>query len=106
VKGSRIYNPGWHLALDLLTLLTVSETVAMSALMREESRGGHTRDDFPKPDPEWGKKNVVVRRRDGKLELKPEALPGVPAELRPLIGEDKPTGKVALEPVAAASAKE
>src|SRR5687767_3934991 len=106
VKGSRIYNPGWHLALDLLTLLTVSEAIAVSALLREESRGGHTRDDFPKPDREWGKKNVVVRRRDGKLVLKPEALPAVPADLRPLIGEDKPTGKVALEPVAAASAKE
>jgi succinate dehydrogenase / fumarate reductase flavoprotein subunit len=106
VKGSRIYNPGWHLALDLLTLLTVSEATARSALLREESRGGHTRDDFPKPDPEWGNKNVVVRRRDGQLELKPEPLPTVPAELRPLIGEDKPTGKVALEPVAAATAKE
>src|SRR5512132_2153021 len=106
VKGSRVYNPGWHLALDLLTMLTVSEAVAMSALTRQESRGGHTRDDFPKPDPEWGKKNVVVRRRDGQLVLTSEPLPEVPAELRPLIGEDKPTGKVALEPVAAGSAKE
>jgi succinate dehydrogenase / fumarate reductase flavoprotein subunit len=96
VKGSRIYNPGWHLALDLLTMLTVSEAVARSALMREESRGGHTRDDFPKPDPEWGKKNVVVRKREGDLSLKPEPLPVLPAELRPLIGEDKPTGKVAV----------
>jgi succinate dehydrogenase flavoprotein subunit len=106
VAGSRIYNPGWHLALDLFTLLTVSEAIARSALMREESRGGHTRDDFPKPDPAWGKQNVVVRRREGHLVLAPEALPGVPAELRPLIGEDKPTGTVALEPVAAANAKE
>jgi succinate dehydrogenase flavoprotein subunit len=106
VAGSRIYNPGWHLALDLFTLLTVSEAIARSALMREESRGGHTRDDFPKPDPAWGKQNVVVRRREGHLVLTPEALPGVPAELRPLIGEDKPTGTVALEPVAAANAKE
>jgi succinate dehydrogenase / fumarate reductase flavoprotein subunit len=78
----------------------------MAALMRQESRGGHTRDDFPKPDPDWGKKNVVVRRRDGQLALKPEPLPEMPAELRPLIGEEKPTGKVAFEPVAAASAKE
>ena len=106
VKGSRIYNPGWHLALDLLTMLTVSEAIAMAALMRQESRGGHTRDDFPKPDQEWAKKNVVVRRRDGQLVLKSEPLPEMPPELRPLIGEDKPTGKVALEPVAAASAKE
>jgi len=106
VKGSRVYNPGWHLALDLLTMLTVSEAVAISALARQESRGGHTRDDFPKPDPEWGKKNVVIRRRDGELSLLTEPLPEVPAELRRLIGEDKPTGKVALEPVAAAGAKE
>jgi succinate dehydrogenase / fumarate reductase flavoprotein subunit len=106
VKGSRVYNPGWHLALDLLTMLTVSEAVAMSALMRQESRGGHTRDDFPRPDPKWGKKNVVVRRRDGHLILEPAPLPELPSELRPLIGEDKPNGKVALEPVAAASAKE
>ena len=106
VKGSRIYNPGWHLALDLPTMLTVSEAVAMSALMRQESRGGHTRDDFPRPDGEWGKKNVVVRRRDGEVSLTTEPLPEVPAELRLLIGEDKPTGKVALEPVAAATAKE
>jgi succinate dehydrogenase / fumarate reductase flavoprotein subunit len=96
VKGTRVYNPGWHLALDLLTMLTVSEAVARSALMRQESRGGHTRDDFPKPDPDWGTKNVVVRRRDGHLELKPEPLPPLPAELRPLVGEDKPTGKVAV----------
>jgi succinate dehydrogenase / fumarate reductase flavoprotein subunit len=106
VKGSRIYNPGWHLALDLFTMLTVAEAVAMSALAREESRGGHTRDDFPKPDAAWGRKNVVVRRRDGQTRLTTEPLPEVPAELRPLIGEDKPTGKVALEPVAASSAKE
>jgi succinate dehydrogenase / fumarate reductase flavoprotein subunit len=96
VKGTRVYNPGWHLALDLLTMLTVSEAVTRSALMRQESRGGHTRDDFPKPGPEWATKNVVVRRRDGNLELKPEPLPPLPAELRPLIGEDKPTGKVAV----------
>jgi succinate dehydrogenase / fumarate reductase flavoprotein subunit len=106
VTGSRIYNPGWHLALDLLTMLSVSEAIAMSALMRQESRGGHTRDDFPKPDPGWGKKNVVVRRREGRLELRSEALPEMPAELRQLIGEDKPTGTAAFEPVAAASAKE
>jgi succinate dehydrogenase / fumarate reductase flavoprotein subunit len=96
VKGTRMYNPGWHLALDLLTMLTVSEAVTLSAIARRESRGGHTRDDFPKPDPEWGKKNVVVRRRDGQLVLSAEPLPELPAELRPLIGDDKPTGKVAV----------
>ena len=59
------------------------------------SRGGHTREDFPKPDPEWGKRNVVARQRDGRLELATEPIPSVPDELRGLIGEDKPTGQVA-----------
>ncbi|HEY8731450.1 MAG TPA: fumarate reductase/succinate dehydrogenase flavoprotein subunit, partial [Candidatus Limnocylindria bacterium] len=56
-----------------------------SALMRQESRGGHTRDDFPKTDPEWGKKNVVTRKRNGQLELTPEPLPQIPEELRQLV---------------------
>ncbi|WP_030910745.1 fumarate reductase/succinate dehydrogenase flavoprotein subunit [Streptosporangium amethystogenes] len=51
--GSRIYNPGWHLALDLRNMLLVSECVAKAALLREESRGGHTRDDFPVMSAEW-----------------------------------------------------
>ncbi|MBX6385082.1 MAG: fumarate reductase/succinate dehydrogenase flavoprotein subunit [Microbispora sp.] len=57
--GSRIYNPGWHLALDLRNMLLVSECVAKAALMREESRGGHTRDDFPTMSPEWRRKLLV-----------------------------------------------
>jgi succinate dehydrogenase / fumarate reductase flavoprotein subunit len=93
VKGSRVYNPGWHLALDLENLIAVSEAVARSALVREESRGGHTREDFPKPDPVWGTKNVVTRKRDGKLTLTTEPIPPVPGELRALIGEDKPGDK-------------
>ena len=94
VKGGRVYNPGWHLALDLENLIAVSETVARSALVREESRGGHTREDFPKPDPVWGTKNVVTRKRDGRLTLTTEPIPAVPGELRALIGEDKPGEKV------------
>src|SRR5438270_239479 len=94
VKGGRVYNPGWHLALDLENLIAVSETVARSALVREESRGGHTREDFPKPDPVWGTKNVVTRKRDGRLTLTTEPIPPVPGELRALIGEDKPGEKV------------
>jgi succinate dehydrogenase / fumarate reductase flavoprotein subunit len=91
VAGGRVYNPSWHLALDLQTLLLIAEAVTRSALMREESRGGHTRDDFPKPAPEWGTKNVVTRRRAGQLELRTEPLPVVPEELQVLLGEDKPT---------------
>jgi succinate dehydrogenase / fumarate reductase flavoprotein subunit len=97
VAGGRTYNPSWHLAIDLQTMLLVSEAVTRSALMREESRGGHTRDDFPKPDPSWAKKNVVTRRRDGQLELRTEPLPEVPEELRALLSEDHAPAPVTIE---------
>jgi succinate dehydrogenase / fumarate reductase flavoprotein subunit len=77
-------------------MLLISEAVTRSALMREESRGGHTRDDFPKPDPAWGTKNVVTRKSAGELELRTEPLPVVPEELQVLLGEDKPSGAVAV----------
>jgi len=95
VTGSRVYNPGWHLALDLENLIGVSEAVTRSALIREESRGGHTRDDFPKTDAAWGTKNVVTRKRDGRLVIATEPIPTVPAELSALLGEDKPSGEAA-----------
>jgi succinate dehydrogenase / fumarate reductase flavoprotein subunit len=95
VTGSRVYNPGWHLALDLENLIGVSEAVTRSALLREESRGGHTRDDFPKTDATWGTKNVVTRKRDGRLVIATEPIPQVPAELGALLGEDKPSGEAA-----------
>ncbi|HZD70928.1 MAG TPA: fumarate reductase/succinate dehydrogenase flavoprotein subunit [Actinomycetes bacterium] len=87
VEGNRQYNPGWHLALDLGSMLTVSECVATAALERKESRGGHTRDDYPKPDPEAGKLNMVLRQRDGGLELRREPLPEMPEDLRQLFEE-------------------
>ena len=85
VEGNRQFNPGWHLALDLRSMITVSKACARSALMRQESRGGQTRDDYPKADPEWGKKNVVTRKRGGQLELATEPLPQIPEELRELV---------------------
>ncbi|WP_084957338.1 fumarate reductase/succinate dehydrogenase flavoprotein subunit [Thermoactinospora rubra] len=63
--GGRIYNPGWHLCLDLRNMLLVSECVARAALMREESRGGHTRDDYPSMDPQWRRKLLVCSTEDG-----------------------------------------
>jgi len=96
VASGRVYNPSWHLALDLRTMLLCSEAVTRSALLREESRGGHTRDDYPKPDPDWGKKNVVTRLRDGQVELRTASLPEAPSELRALLGEEKPSAKVAV----------
>ena len=59
MEGDRQFNPGWHLALDLRNMLVVSECVAKAALEREESRGGHTRDDYPAMEPEWRKVNLV-----------------------------------------------
>ncbi len=87
VEGGSAYNPGWHTALDLGSLLTVAECSTLAALERRESRGGHTREDYPKADPEWGKVNVVLRRKDGGLTLAREPLPDLPAELQKLLGE-------------------
>ncbi len=84
VEGHRQYNPGWHLALDLRNMLLVSESIAKAALARQESRGGHTRDDFPGPNPEWGSKNLVVSLADDgqSVELNPQPLPPMPTELQ------------------------
>ncbi len=87
VEGGRTYNPGWHTALDLRSLLTVAECSAMAALERKESRGGHTREDHPYTDDTWGKINNVLRLRDGALTLTREPLPEMPAELRALLQE-------------------
>jgi succinate dehydrogenase / fumarate reductase flavoprotein subunit len=80
--GGRRYNPGWHLALDLRNMLVVSECTAKAALEREESRGGHTREDFPAMDPQWRKVNLVCsvdESHDVHLERKP--LPTMRPEL-------------------------
>jgi succinate dehydrogenase / fumarate reductase flavoprotein subunit len=85
VEGHRQYNPGWHLALDLRNMLIVSESIAKAALAREESRGGHTRNDFPKTDHEvWGKKNLIVTLNDSGdgVELHEKPLPVMPDELK------------------------
>jgi succinate dehydrogenase / fumarate reductase flavoprotein subunit len=84
VEGHRQYNPGWHLAIDLRNMLIVSECIAKAALAREESRGGHTRDDFPGPDPEWGTKNLVVTlNTEGTgVDLHEKPLPVMPDELK------------------------
>jgi succinate dehydrogenase / fumarate reductase flavoprotein subunit len=89
VEGTRHYNPGWHLALDLYSLLTVSEAVTLAALERKESRGGHTREDYPKMDPEFGRVNVVVRKVDDGLTVTREPLPVMPEELKTLLEGDK-----------------
>jgi succinate dehydrogenase / fumarate reductase flavoprotein subunit len=87
VEGHRQYNPGWHLALDLDALLTLSECLTMGALQRTESRGGHTRDDYPRTDDELGKVNMVIHRREDELSIHAEPLPQMPDELEALLGD-------------------
>ena len=89
VEGGRAFNPAWHLTLDLLAMLAVSEAVTRAALERKESRGGHTRDDYPKADPKWGKVNVVVRRKNDEISVSPEPLLEMPDELKKLFEEKK-----------------
>jgi succinate dehydrogenase / fumarate reductase, flavoprotein subunit len=89
VQGQRQYNPGWHIALDLESLLTVAECSAVAALERKESRGGHTRDDHPYTDDTWGKVNVVLRLKDGRLQVSREPLPEMPNDLKALFQERK-----------------
>jgi succinate dehydrogenase / fumarate reductase flavoprotein subunit len=89
VEGHRQYNPGWHTALDLESLLTVAECSARAALERKESRGGHTRDDHPYTDDTWGKVNVVLRLKDGRIQVSREPLPEMPPELKALFQERK-----------------
>ena len=73
VEGHRQFNPGWHLALDLRNMLTVSECVAKAALQRQESRGGHTRDDYPAMSAEWRKKLLVCKLdADGGVDVSEE----------------------------------
>jgi succinate dehydrogenase / fumarate reductase, flavoprotein subunit len=91
VEGNRQYNPGWHLAMDLRSLLTVSECIALAALERKESRGGHTRDDYPKADPQWGQLNLVVRYAGDELQVDSQPLPQMPDELAELFEEPKGT---------------
>jgi succinate dehydrogenase / fumarate reductase flavoprotein subunit len=79
--GGRRYNPGWHLALDLRNMLVVSECTAKAALEREESRGGHTREDFPTMRPEWRQVNLVCSLDGDKVRLEHKPLPKMRVEL-------------------------
>jgi succinate dehydrogenase / fumarate reductase, flavoprotein subunit len=89
VEGSRMFNPGWHLALDLKSMLTISEAVARSALVREESRGAHSRIDFPELSAEWGTKNNIIERDASGMTLRQDVKPALPAELQQVFDEDK-----------------
>jgi len=90
VPGNREYNPGWHTALDLPNLLSVSEAVTRAALERKESRGAQFRDDYPEKDEAYGKFNIVVRQGpDGEMQISREPLPAMSPELQAVIQEMK-----------------
>ena len=90
VTGNREYNPGWHTALDLNNLLTVSEMVAKAALERQESRGAHFRDDYPSKDNKFGSFNIVIRKGPrGEMQIMREPIPPMPLELSQIIEEMK-----------------
>ena len=80
--GSSQYNPGWHEALSLRSLSITAEAVARAALLREESRGAHTRTDFPGEKDAWQQIRIITRRGPGgEMEVRPETAPDPPAEL-------------------------
>ncbi|MCC6238395.1 MAG: fumarate reductase/succinate dehydrogenase flavoprotein subunit [Dehalococcoidia bacterium] len=88
VEGNRQYNPGWHLAIDLRSMLMLAEATTKSALERKESRGGHTRDDYPTAVKEWESRNVVSRlQADGSMSVTVESKPEMPPELQQLFEE-------------------
>jgi succinate dehydrogenase / fumarate reductase flavoprotein subunit len=90
VPGNREFNPGWHTALDLPNLLTVSEAITRSGLERKESRGAHFREDYPEKEAAFGKVNIVVRKAaDGKMEIGRASIPEMPPELKQIIEEMK-----------------
>ncbi len=89
VEGGRAYNPGWHQALDLRAMFICSEAIAKAALLRKESRGGHSREDFPNYDKELGKINFVIKKSGPhEMQLVKQPLPEMPADLAELFKGD------------------
>jgi succinate dehydrogenase / fumarate reductase flavoprotein subunit len=88
VEGSRLYNPGWHLSQDVRNMLIVSEACTHAALARKESRGAHSRIDYPKTEDAWGQKNHVIVDRNGQMTLFEVPRPEMPEELKQLLAEE------------------
>jgi succinate dehydrogenase / fumarate reductase flavoprotein subunit len=87
ITGSREYNPGWHTAIDLGSLIIVSEATARAALERTESRGGHTRTDYPDSDERQAREQIVVKKAGDRMVARREPQPPIPPELMTLIKE-------------------
>jgi succinate dehydrogenase / fumarate reductase flavoprotein subunit len=91
VEGSRLFNPGWHLARDLQSMLTVAEAVTRSALARRESRGAHSRIDYPGLNDAWGKMHNVVVKKADTMRLFESPVIEIPDDLKQLLVEDSGT---------------
>jgi succinate dehydrogenase / fumarate reductase, flavoprotein subunit len=89
VEGSRLFNPGWHLSYDLKSMLIVSEAVTRSALARAESRGAHSRIDYPNVDPVWEKKNNIIVHEGGEMKRRESPVAEMPGELKQILAEEK-----------------
>jgi succinate dehydrogenase / fumarate reductase flavoprotein subunit len=88
-EGGPAYNPGWHLALDLRNIMLIADCVAQAALERQESRGGHTRDDFPAMSPEWRKVNLICSLDGDRVALKSQPMAPMREELLALFDRDE-----------------
>ncbi len=84
VEGSVMFNPGWHLARDLENLLVCAEATCRAALLRRESRGAHSRTDYPREDPQLGRMNICVKKGAEGMTVSPTPCPQMPEELRKL----------------------
>jgi succinate dehydrogenase / fumarate reductase flavoprotein subunit len=84
-SGNILFNPGWHLALDLSNMLDISEAVVRAAQIRQESRGAHTREDFPDASADWGEVNLIVRQTPGGITVEKVPLPPLPPELDAIV---------------------
>jgi succinate dehydrogenase / fumarate reductase flavoprotein subunit len=106
VAGGREFNPGWHLALDLRNMLLVSECIAKAALLREESRGGHTRDDFPEMSPEWRKVNLVCSAAGDGASVEKQPMTPMREDLLALFQRDELAKYLTAEELPAPVAEE
>ena len=90
ITGNREFNPGWHTALDLKNLLTVSEAITRAALERKESRGAQFREDYPNKDDAFGKVNTIISKAaDGSMQVRLEPLPEMPDYLKQVIADNR-----------------
>jgi succinate dehydrogenase / fumarate reductase flavoprotein subunit len=86
--GSRMFNPGWHLTRDLRSMALIAEAVTRSALARRESRGAHSRIDYPNFDEAWGTQNNIIANQNGRMTLQQRPVPEMPAELQAILAEN------------------